>query len=65
VLSVRLDGNRTATMLPFPSAIPGSGKWDQGQIVWDDNPAAGAPPGWVCTATGTPGTWKAMANLAA
>jgi len=22
-------------------------------------------PGWVCITAGTPGTWKAMANLAA
>jgi hypothetical protein len=60
-----LEGNRDEVGVPVPSAVPGSGKWNQGQIVWDDNPAAGGPPGWVCVTTGTPGTWKAMANLAA
>jgi hypothetical protein len=41
--------------------------WAQGDIVWNDTPAAAGPPGWVCTTGGAYGTfvWKAMANLAA
>ena len=35
-----------------------------GDILWDSNAAAGAPPGWYCVTAGSPGTWKAMANLA-
>jgi Pectate lyase superfamily protein len=46
------------------AAIPTTGTWRQGDIVWNTAPAAGGAPGWVCTTGGTPGTWKAMANLA-
>lgn len=55
------SGNRVA----YLGDVPTTGTWRQGDIVWDTNPAAGATPGWVCVVGGTPGTWKAMANLAA
>ena len=42
---------------------PTSGTWSVGDIVWRTDPVAGQPPGWVCVTAGTPGTWKAMANL--
>lgn len=41
------------------------GTWNRGDVVWSTMPSAGQPPGWVCVASGTPGTWKAMANLTA
>lgn len=47
------------------TAAPTTGTWLRGDIVWNTAPAAGGTPGWVCTTAGTPGTWKAMANLAA
>jgi hypothetical protein len=47
------------------TAAPTTGTWTQGDIVWNTTPAAGGAPGWVCVTSGTPGTWKAMANLAA
>ena len=47
------------------AAAPTAGTWAVGDIVWEDTPAAGATPGWVCVTAGTPGTWKAMADLAA
>lgn len=47
------------------SAAPTVGVWAQGERLWNSAPAAGGTPGWVCTSGGTPGTWKAMANLAA
>jgi len=47
------------------ASAPAAGTWAVGDICWDTNPAAGATPGWMCTTAGTPGTWKAMANLAA
>jgi hypothetical protein len=55
------SGNRVA----YLGDVPTTGTWRQGDIVWDTNPAAGTTPGWVCVTAGTPGTWKAMANLAA
>lgn len=46
------------------SAAPTTGTWTAGSVCHNTAPASGGPPGWVCTAAGTPGTWKAMANLA-
>lgn len=43
---------------------PTAGTWEDGRRVWNDAPASGGAPGWVCTTAGTPGTWSAMANLA-
>ena len=47
------------------SAAPTVGTWKVGDRVWNTAPAAAGTPGWVCTTAGTPGTWKAMAVLAA
>jgi len=47
------------------SAIPVSGSYNRGDVVLNSEPSAGGTPGWVCVTSGTPGTWKAMANLAA
>ena len=46
------------------NAAPGAGAWSTGTRIWRSTPVAGAAPGDACTASGTPGTWKAMANLA-
>jgi len=50
----------------WASAAPTSSEFDgvQGDIVWNTGPSAGETPGWVCVTAGSPGTWKAMANLA-
>ncbi len=47
------------------SAAPGGGAYVQGDTILNSAPAAGEPMGWMCVADGSPGTWKAMANLAA
>jgi hypothetical protein len=44
---------------------PTAGTWPAGQRIYMLTPAAGAAPGYVCTTGGSPGTWKAMASLAA
>ncbi len=49
----------------YASAIPLTGTWKRGTVLWNTAPSAGGTPGWVCVTAGTPGTWKAMANLAA
>ncbi len=41
------------------AAAPTNGKWAQGDIVWNRDPVAGGDAAWICTAAGTPGTWKA------
>lgn len=47
------------------AATPSTGYWNRGDIMWNTGPSAGGNPGWVCVTSGSPGTWKAMANLAA
>lgn len=39
-------------------AIPTSGYWEKGMVVQLRNPAAGQPDEWICSAAGTPGTWR-------
>lgn len=53
------------TKITYGTAAPTTGTWARGDQVWSTTPAAGGSPGWVCVTGGTPGTWKAMANLAA
>jgi polygalacturonase len=48
----------------FGTAIPSAGTFIRGDLIFTTTPTAGATPGWICTTAGTPGTWKAMANLA-
>ena len=47
------------------TAAPTTGTWTRGARCWNTEPSANGPPGWVCVAGGTPGTWKAMSNLGA
>lgn len=39
------------------SAIPSSGTWKVGDVVWNTAPSVGGNLGWICTVAGTPGTW--------
>lgn len=40
------------------SAIPISGTWSVGDVVWNTAPISGGYAGWICITAGTPGTWK-------
>lgn len=55
---VILESNKDWTFSPYPSSIPTSGKWDQGQKIEFSTPTAGGKIGAVCVTAGTPGTWK-------
>lgn len=46
------------------TGTPTVGSWSQGDFVQKKDLAGNATPGWYCISAGTPGTWKAMANLA-
>ena len=35
----------------------------QGSLCWNSSATVGQPKGWICTVTGTPGTWVSMGNL--
>ena len=46
-------------------AAPTTGAWNQGDIAFSTVPAAGGFIGWVCTTSGTPGTWKTFGAITA
>jgi hypothetical protein len=47
----------------YDSAAPVSGEHIIGDIVYANAPAAGGFIGWVCTASGSPGTWKTFGAI--
>lgn len=47
----------------FGSAAPVTGTWIQGDKLWVEYPAAGAPMGWTCVVGGTPGTWYPFGGM--
>ena len=46
------------------SSAPTSGNWIAGDIVYNTAPATAGYIGWVCTVSGTPGTWKGFGVIA-
>jgi Right handed beta helix region len=59
--SVRHAGSQSSRL----TAAPTGGWWRVGEIVWNSAPTDGGNIGWVCTAQGNPGTWKAFGTIAA
>ena len=49
--------------IPSGGAWMSNQTWTVGQVVWNNAAAAGGDPGWICTTAGSPGTWKAFANV--
>ena len=47
------------------SAAPASGTWQSGDIVYNSAPSGGEFVGWICTTSGTPGTWKGFGLIEA
>jgi hypothetical protein len=37
--------------------------WVQGSVCYNSAATVGQPKGWICTVSGTPGTWVSMGNL--
>ncbi|HEX9948299.1 MAG TPA: right-handed parallel beta-helix repeat-containing protein [Allosphingosinicella sp.] len=52
-----------ARNVDYGPAAPGSGFHAAGEVVFNTAPAAGGKIGWVCTAAGTPGTWKGFGAI--
>jgi hypothetical protein len=42
------------------SAVPSTGNWAAGDVVFNSEPLLGEPWGWRCVLTGTPGTWQPL-----
>ena len=49
----------------YATAPPTVGTYGVGDQCLNTAPTAAGAPGWVCITAGYPGTWKAMANIAA
>lgn len=45
------------------STAPTEGNHTIGEVVYNNSPASGRPVGWVCIATGNPGTWKEFGTI--
>jgi len=45
------------------TSAPTTGTWQRGSICNNSQPAVGSPKRWLCTVTGTPGTWVSEGNL--
>lgn len=44
-------------------AAPVTGTFRAGDIVRNSGPASGEPVGWICTVSGTPGTWAGYGTI--
>jgi hypothetical protein len=47
------------------TSAPARGAWERGAIIFNSAPSPGAPLGWVCTASGQPGTWSPFGAIGA
>lgn len=44
-------------------SAPSYGTWSQGDVIERINPSANGNLGWICTESGTPGTWKEYGTI--
>ncbi len=49
--------------MTWSGTIPVGGPWYQGNFCLNANPAPAGQLGWICTAAGSPGTWKACGTI--
>lgn len=62
-ISAIVGGGGGASFISQDTASPVSGTHALGDVVFNANPAAGQPIGWMCTVGGTPGTWVVLGYL--
>lgn len=55
----------TGKRIEYGTAAPTTGTWQPGDVVFNASPSAGGMVGWVCTAAGSPGTWKTFGAISA
>jgi len=56
--AVTLFQSNGKTKIYYDSVIPTTGTYTIGDILYNVTPAPSVYVGWVCTVSGTPGTWK-------
>lgn len=47
----------------YDSGYPTAGSYNQGDIVWNNDPKMNGYVGWVCIAAGTPGVWAPFGKI--
>lgn len=47
----------------YASGLPTTGTWQRGDRLINSAPSVGNPKGWLCSASGTPGTWVSEGAL--
>ena len=57
------DQGLRVTSNVFGVQAPPEGSWNRGDKVTLTSPSAGGVEGWVCIASGTPGTWKTFGTI--
>lgn len=60
-----IHGNINGSTKNYLNAPPIYGSWKKGDLVYFSSPSAGGYIGAVCTADGTPGTWKKFGAIEA
>jgi hypothetical protein len=65
VFSFYGSANRGAGYRDVGDAAPTAGDWGRGAIRYRRNATAGSFIGWICTVSGTPGTWKEFGDIEA
>lgn len=45
-------------LVQYAAAAPTTGTWNRGDIIHNTAPSPMGFAGWICTTSGTPGTWK-------
>jgi hypothetical protein len=49
----------------YGTAAPTAGTWEVGRRIYNVAPTASGTEGWICTAAGSPGTWRTFGAIGA
>jgi hypothetical protein len=57
------DFGSNARIITYGDAPPAEGNFARGEIIFSRAPSPGGFAGWICTQTGSPGTWKGFGRI--
>jgi hypothetical protein len=63
ISNCKISSNTGIYQVLFNNSIPINGTYNKGDKIINSNPIVGNPKGWICTLSGTPGTWVSEGNL--
>ncbi|AIW03449.1 tail fiber protein [Bacillus phage Moonbeam] len=58
-----ITASNTILATVYGASAPATGTFSAGSICYNTAPVAGGKIGWICTAGGSPGTWKAFGAI--